>query len=156
MSPLQPWIPVVVTLVLGLIGLGVQGLLLAYFVGRMKEGQVGQAALVAAFQDFTNQAIVALTSRMGAVDAFTSEARSDRAALATRLDGVDRLVAGLPQFREDFAAFRATSEAHQTRVEEELSRIARSQEGQQRQLANLALRSPGDIVSLPATKGSAL
>lgn len=149
---MQPWVPVIVTLILGVIGLGIQGLLLAYFVGRMKESQIGQAALVAAFQQFTDQAITSLTTRMGAVDAFTSEARSDRASLATRLGGVERLVDGLPKFREEFAAFRATSEGHQSRVEDELGRILRAQEGQQRQLANLALRAPGDVVSLPATK----
>lgn len=148
---MAPWIPVVVTLVLGLVGLGIQGLLLAYFVGRMKEQQTGQAALVAAFQKFTEQAITALTARMGAVDAFTAESKSDRTNLATRLGALERLVEGLPQFREDFAAFRATSESHQGRVEAELGRILQAQEGQQRQLANLALRSPGDVIELPAT-----
>mgnify|MGYP007071569240 CR=1 FL=1 len=150
---MAPWIPVVVTLVLGLVGLGIQGLLLAYFVGRMKEQQTGQAALVAAFQKFTEQAITALTARMGAVDSFTSESKSDRAAITARLGGIEKLVEGMPQFREEFAAHRATSDAHQQRVEAELHRILQAQEGQQRQLANLALRSPGDVVSLPAAKG---
>ena len=150
---MAPWIPVVVTLVLGIIGLAIQGLLLAYFIGRMKENQTGQQALVAAFQKFTEQAITALTTRMGAVDAFTAESRSDRAAITARLGAVEKLVEGMPAFREEFAAHRATSEAHQHRVEAELGRILQAQEGQQRQLANLALRAPGEVVSLPAAKG---
>ena len=33
---MHPWVPVIVTIGLGLAGLGVQGLLLAFFLGRMK------------------------------------------------------------------------------------------------------------------------
>lgn len=148
---MQPWIPVVITIVLGVMGLGIQGLLLAYFLGRMKEHQAGQAALVAAFQKFTDQAIGSLTERMGAVDSFTSESRSDRAALNQRLGSIEERTEGLPKFREDFAAYRATSEAHQTRMESEVGRILQAQDGIQRQLQTLALRQPGKVLELPAT-----
>lgn len=148
---MQPWIPVAVTIVLGITGLGIQGLLLAYFLGRMKEHQSGQAALVAAFQKFTDQAIGALTERMGAVDAFTSESKSDRAALSQRLGAIEDRTEGLPRFREEFAAYRATSEAHQSRMESEVGRILQAQDGIQRQLQTLALRQPGKILELPAT-----
>lgn len=153
---MQPWIPVIVTLVLGLFGLGIQGLLLAYFVGRMKENQSGQAQQVEAFKAFTTKTLDALLLRMGAVDSVLSAAGADRAAIHQRLQGIERDTNGLQEDRQRFAAFEATTTAHQTRTEDELHRILQALEGQQRQLANLALRSPGDVVSLPATKGSAV
>lgn len=153
---MHPWIPVIVTIVLGLIGLGLQGLALAYFIGRMKENQAGQAALVEAFKAFTTKTLDALLLRMGAVDQVLSAAGADRAAIHQRLQGIERDTNGLQEDRQQFAAFRATSEAHQERTESELNRILQALEGQQRQLANLALRAPGDVVSLPATKGTAL
>lgn len=148
---LQPWIPVLVTIVLGLVGLGIQGLALAYFIGRMKENQTGQAALVEAFKTFTTKTLDALLLRMGTVDSVLSAAGADRAAIHQRLQGIERDTEGLRDDREQFAAFRATTTAHQDRTEAELGRILQALEGQQRQLANLALRSPGDVVSLPAT-----
>lgn len=151
---MQPWIPVVVTIVLGLVGLGIQGLLLAYFIGRMKENQMGQAQLVETFQTFTTKTIDALLIRMGAVDSVLSAAGADRAAIHQRLQGIEKDTNGLQADRKSFAAFQATTSAHQERTEAELSRILQALEGQQRQLANLALRAPGDIISLPATKGS--
>lgn len=153
---MHPWTPVIVTLVLGLVGLGIQGLLLAYFVGRMKENQLGQAQLVETFQAFTTKTIDALLTRMAAVDGMLSAAGADRAGIHQRLQGIERDTNGLQDDRQAFAAFRATTEAHQERTEAELSRILMALEGQQRQLANLALRAPGEVVSLPATKGSAL
>lgn len=153
---MSPWIPVVVTIVLGVLGLAVQSVLLAFFLGRMKEHQSSQNTLVATFQKFTESALTALTARMGAVDAFTVESRTDRASLQARMVSLERLVDGLPRFREEFASHRATSESHQSRVEAELARILQAQEGQQRQLANLALRAPGEVISLAATTGTPL
>lgn len=150
---MQPWIPVIVTIVLGAIGLGVQGLLLAYFIGRMKENQAGQAQLVETFQAFTTKTIDALLIRMGAVDGVLSAAGADRAAIHQRLQSIEKDTNGLQADRQAFAAFQATTTAHQERTEAELGRILQALEGQQRQLANLALRAPGDIVSLPAAKG---
>lgn len=149
---MQAWVPVVVTLVLGACGLGIQGLLLAYFLGRMKEHQQGQAALVSAFQKFTDQAISALTARMGAVDSFTAESRADRAKLSARLTSIENLTDGLPRLREDFAGHRAESTAHMKRMEDDMARVNRSLEGLQRQVANLAVHGPGQLVSLSADK----
>lgn len=147
---MQPWIPVVVTIVLGSLGLAVQGLLLAYFLGKMKEHQVGQAALVAAFQKFTDQAIGALTTRMGAVDTFTAESKADRSALSARLGSIAERTEGLPALREDFAEHRAESRAHMKRMEADMGRVNMALEGLQRQVGNLAVHGPGQLVTLPA------
>jgi len=147
----QPWIPVFVTIGLGVIGLAIQGALLAFFIGRMKENQLGQAALVAAFQAFTAQTITGLMERMKTVDEVGAATIADRAAINARLMGLERQTEGMPQLREDFAAHRAKAEAHQDRVEAELGRILTAQESAQRQLQTLALRQPGKIVELPAT-----
>lgn len=146
---MQAWIPVAVTVVLGLLGLGIQGLLLAYFIGRMKENQLGQAQLVETFQAFTTKTLDTLLSRMAGVDSVLSSAGADRASIHARLDNVERNTNGLQEDRQAFAAFRATSVAHQERTEAELARILQTQEGLQRQLANLALRQPGEIIELP-------
>lgn len=148
---MAPWVPVVVTLVLGVVGLGIQGLLLAYFLGRMKEHQSGQAQLVDTFQQFTQQALAALTTRMAALDSIASESKSDRAAITARLGGIEQSTDGLPRFREEFAAFRATATSHQERMESEVGRILQAQDGIQRQLQTLALRQPGKVHELPAT-----
>lgn len=150
---MQPWIPVVVTIVLGALGLGVQGLLLAYFLGKMKEHQVGQAALISAFQKFTDQAITALTARMGAVDAFTAESKADRAHLSARLGGLEQATEGMPRFREEFAAHRAEASAHMKRMESDMNRVNMALEGLQRQVGNLATHGPGQLMELPK-KGS--
>jgi len=147
----QPWIPVIVTIALGVVGLGIQGALLAFFIGRMKENQLGQAALVAAFQTFTAQTIAGLMDRMKIVDEVGAATIADRASINARLMGLERATEGMPQLREDFAAHRATSEAHQARVEAEIGRILQAQEGVQRQLQTLALRQPGKVLELPAT-----
>lgn len=148
---MQPWIPVVITLCLGVAGLGIQGLLLAYFLGRMKEHQAGQSQLVETFQQFTQQALAALTTRMSALDGIASESKSDRAAITARLGSIEQSTEGVPRFREDFAAFRATAIAHQERMESEVGRILQAQDGIQRQLQTLALRQPGKVLELPAT-----
>ena len=77
-----------------------------------------------------------------------------RVACRARLMGLERATDGLPKFREDFAGFAATSRAHQERTEAELARMSRGMEGLQRQIAELAIHGPGQLVELPR-KGSA-
>lgn len=146
---MHPWVPVLITVALGIAGLGVQGLLLAYFLGRMKENQQGQAALVAAFQEFTKQTISSLMDRLEKFDVIASESQADRASLNARIAGIDRSTDGLPRFREEFAGFVAKSSAHQERTESELARMNRGLEGMQRQIAELAIHGPGQLVEMP-------
>lgn len=146
--PFTPWTPVIVTIVLGIMGLAIQGLLLAYFLGRMKEHQAGQAALVQAFQRFTEGALGALTERMSRMDSFTAESQAHRSELAARLSALELSVKGLPEFRESFAGFRAKTEGHQKRVEADLDRLNHSSDALQRQLAQLAINGPGRLVQL--------
>lgn len=149
---MPPWLPVLVTIVLGCVGLAIQASVLAYFLGRMKQHQESQATLVQTLQHFTSQAIDALTGRLGAVDSFTAESKADRAALAARLVGLERNTDGLQKLKEDFAGFAAGSRAHQERMESDVSRLNMGMEGMQRQLGNLAIHGPGQLVEMPGSK----
>lgn len=148
---MPPWLPVVVTIILGCVGLAIQASVLAYFLGRMKQHQESQATLVETLQKFTSQAIDALTGRLGAVDSFTAESKADRSALAARLTALERNTDGLQKLKEDFAGFAAGSKAHQERVEADVARLNSGVEGVQRQIASLAIHGPGQLVELPAT-----
>jgi chromosome segregation ATPase len=141
-----------VTIGLGIAGLGVQGLLLAFFLGRMKAHQEGQTALVAAFQNFTEKAISQLATRMEKVDAFTAESQADRATLTARVKGIEQNTDGLPLLREQFARHVARSEAHQERLEADLARANTGIESLQRQVAQLAIHGPGRLVEMASPK----
>lgn len=149
---MHPWVPVLVTIALGVLGLAIQGLLLAYFLGRMREHQAGQAALVGTFRDFTEKALDALSDRMSAMDKFASESGSHRAELSARLGAVEAKTNGLPALGERFAAFEAKSLAHQDRCESDLQRMSMALEGLQRQVGSLAIHGPGQLVDLGAKK----
>lgn len=148
---MPPWLPVVVTIILGCIGLAIQAALLAYFLGRMKQHQESQATLVATLQNFTAKAIDALTNRLGAVDSFTAESKADRSALSARLTALERNTDGLQKLKEDFAGFMGGARAHQERVESDISRLNNGVEGMQRQIGQLAIHGPGQLVELPGT-----
>lgn len=150
---MSPWIPVIVTIVLGLVGLGIQGLLLAYFLGRMKEHQQGQAQLVQTFQRFTESALEALTTRMSAMDKFASESTAHRAELSARLGTVETQTEGMPRFREEFAEHRAEGRAFMRRMEGDMSRVNMALEGLQRQVGSLATHGAGKLIELPAERG---
>ena len=145
---MHPWVPVLVTIALGILGLTVQGFLLAYFLGRMKEHQAGQAQLVATFRDFTEKALNALGDRMGAMDKFAAESGAHRAELSSRLGALEAKTQTLPHLGERFAAFEAKSLAHQDRCEADLHRMSMALEGLQRQVATLAVHGPGQLVKL--------
>ena len=148
---MPPWLPVVVTIILGCIGLAIQAALLAYFLGRMKQHQESQATLVATLQNFTAKAIDALTNRLGSVDSFTAESKADRSALSARLTALERNTDGLQKLKEDFAGFMGGARAHQDRVESDISRLNNGVEGMQRQIGQLAIHGPGQLVELPGT-----
>lgn len=142
------WVPVIITVALGLAGLGVQALLLAYFLGRMKAQQEGAEALIATFRDFTRQAIAQLTERLDAVDEFATKSREHRAQLDARLGGVERNTEGLQGVRESMAALTATFTAHRERNESDMAHVNRSLEGVQRQLGNMMTGGAGKVLEL--------
>lgn len=148
---MPPWLPVVVTILLGCVGLAIQAAVLAYFLGRMKQHQESQATLVETLQNFTAKAIDALTNRLGAVDSFTAESKADRSALSARLTALERNTDGLQKLKEDFAGFMGGARAHQERVESDISRLNNGVEGMQRQIGQLAIHGPGQLVELPGT-----
>lgn len=135
-----------------IVGLALQGLMLAYFLGRMKAQQEGQRELIDAFKAFATSAIDRLSSRADASDAATTEAVKERASLSSRVRAIELSTDGLPRFREDFIAFSSTSQTTMVHVEKEVKRLANACEGMQRQIANLAFHGTGQIVKLPENK----
>lgn len=148
----SPWIPVFLSLGFGLSGFVIQGLLFAYFLGRMKAQQEAQKDLVDTLKSFTSQALDGLNARMSKVDTFTSTASTERAGLSARLQNVEDKTAGLPAFREDFAGFSARTIAHQERLESDVSRVSDGVNSLQRQVANLATVGPGKLLKMPEQK----
>lgn len=139
------WVPVIVGLVL-------QALMLAYFLGRMKAQQEGQRELVETFKKFAGDAIDRLTARADAADLATTEAIRERASLSSRMRSVEQSTDGLPKFREEFAGFSGSTTQRLSHIESEMKRLAIASEGIQRQVANLALHGPGQVVRMPDAK----
>lgn len=150
---MHPWIPVLVSIFVALFGIGGNLAVVAFFLGKLRAEQTGNAALVAAFQSFTKDTIAALVARMHTFDEFASESSHDRATLAGRLLAVEKNTEGLPKHREDFIEHRTECRAAEKRTEAELSRMSNAVESVQRQIANLAMRgAPSDVVELPKAK----
>lgn len=149
---MHPWIPVVVTVALGLIGLAIQACLLAFFVGKMREHQAGQERLVNVFREFTEKAIDAMMGRMARFDEMAAESKADRATLNAKLALVERNTEGLQGLREQMATLNATFQAHRERVEVDLEKQVMAMEGVQRQLATLATKGPGAVVEWADSK----
>lgn len=147
---MHPWIPVVVTVALGLIGLAIQACLLAFFIGKMREQQAGQERLVNVFREFTEKAIDAMMTRLGRFDEIAAESQADRATLNAKLSVVERNTDGLQGLREAMAAHAATFGAHRERQEADMEKLNRAMEGVQRQLATLATKGPGAVVEWAA------
>lgn len=148
----SPWIPVLLSLGFGLSGFVIQALLFAYFLGRMKAQQESQKDLVETLKSFTSQALDGLNARMSKVDTFTATASTERAGLSARLKGVEDKTEGLPAFREEFAGFSARTIAHQERLESDVRRVSDGVTSLQRQVGNLAIHGPGQLVKLPEAK----
>ena len=152
---MSPWTPVIVTVVLGISGLGIQALLLAYFIGKMKEQQNGQKELVAVFQEFTREAIGALTDRMRDLDKMAMSAGSDRASITARLTAVERNTDGLQSLRESFARHEGAFESFKGNVESHNAKVDRELTGIHAQLANLATGRAGEVRRLGSNKAKA-
>lgn len=148
---MSPWVPVAITVVLGVMGLGIQALLLAYFIGKMKEQQNGQKSLVEAFQKFTDQAIASLVGRIASLDDVTTESKVSHAALNARLMTVEHNTEGLQTLRETFAGHAATFLAFKERMESDSAAMKREMAVANRQLANIATGRVGEVVELEAT-----
>lgn len=158
------WLPVVVTLVLGLFGLAVQAAMLAYFVGRMKEGQESQKQLVAVFQSFTEKAIGGMLERLASFDEMALQSKGERVELQTRLAHLEHNTDGLREMPIVVAKLEATFAAHAqhsddrwaaatVQGEKRWEQATRAMEGVQRQLATMMQKGAGIVDMAKAVRG---
>lgn len=147
---MSPWIPLIVTIIIAIVGLAGQGVLVAFFLGKMRERQVGQELLVDSFQKFTEQTVAALMTRLGQFDSMQTESVKDRAALNARLTNLETNTAGLGHLREEFITYRATQTEHGKRLESDLARVGQGVESLQRQMANLVSGRAGQVTTITA------
>lgn len=135
----SPWLPVILSGLVLLIGIGVQLAAFAYFTGRMKGGQ-----------DATNALVSGLISRMDSFDRGALSRAEEKGDLSARLDHVEKntnAVAGmakdLTRLDERFAGFERRASDRDEIYRTHFDSI-------QRQIAALATGSAGTVVELPA------
>ena len=154
---MHPWVPVLVTVFLGLIGLGIQGAAMAFFLGKMRAEQTASAAasaanqaanrqLVDVFQAFTTKTVDAMLERLAEFDTMARDAAGARAALDQRLATVENAASGLAAVPLVLSEFKGEFNAHRQITERELAHVARNFDGVQRQLAELVRGGSGGVV----------
>lgn len=144
------------TWVINLIAMGVtlsvQVAAIAFFLGKMKAYQEGNAKLVSVIQGFADERLRSMGERVGHLDNFTREAAQTFSSFDARLSELQSNTRDLPAFRERFAAFEAKSIAHDERMDMETQRTHTAIESLQRQVGSLAIHGGGRLVELPATQ----
>jgi len=157
----SPWIPVIVTVTIFLVGLAAQGMMFAFFMGKMKtqvDSLKTQSERDAAAQDklmelhrTTLQTIIdSLLRRMEDSDQFFTRARGEYEALKAKVEHIDRNTAGLQDLREELARLGARFDAHHEGQNQDMAAIKRDITSIQRQLATLAVSGPGKVVEWAA------
>lgn len=133
----SPWIPVLVTVFLGLCGLGLQGIIFAFFMGKMKVSQ-----------EITEKLVDGLVQRMNTTaDEERGRARED-GALGARLDQVQQQTAGIEHLRETVTRLDERFAGFSGRVDEGHEALRRDLTGLQRQLGALVSGSAGAVVEI--------
>lgn len=173
MSTLSPWVPVIISGLLGIVGLGAQAVLVAFFLGKLRSQQDGQrdlfnaytasqktlsetqtaatGALLAAFTSQFQMAIQGFQTRLADFETWNDKHRVSAAEIDVRLGAVERNTeqsrAGaenLIRLQTMFDAFVGTWSKADERTQRDLQSL-------QRQMANVAAHGGGVLVELPPT-----
>jgi hypothetical protein len=174
MSTLSPWVPVIISGLLGTVGLGAQAVLVAFFLGKLRSQQDGQrdlfnayqqsqktlsetqaaatGALLAAFTEQFRMAIQGFQTRLGDFETWNDKHRVNAAEIDVRLGAVERNTENSRQAAENlirlqtqFEAFVATWSKADERTQRDLTSL-------QRQMANVATGAGDRVVELPAAR----
>lgn len=162
---MSPWVSVAVTVVIGTLGLGCNAVLIAFFLGKMRQQQAGFEQMFSAYQGFqrtimeqlastTRQAIDALNAKASEFDAFADGSAHDRARLNVRMEQVEANTSALRGLHDTVLTMNTRQEmAHQAQREAS-ERMQRDITGLQRQVANIAASGLGSasVVTLPAQR----
>jgi chromosome segregation ATPase len=140
----------------------VQGALIAFFLGKMRESQVGAKALFDSYQGFQatlieqfrlhqEQSLATLGRRMDDFEEFGSGSATDRARLNVRLEQVERNTAGVQALGMDMAGQRERAKAEHEHQNRELESIKRELKNIHAQIRNLATGTANSSRVIPST-----
>lgn len=138
MSP-SPWLPVVISIVVLLVGVAVQLAAFAYFTGRMKGGQ-----------DATNALVAGLISRMDTFDKSSINRAEEKGDLSARLEHLERNTSALVGMGNDLARLDERFVGFERRANDRDEHYRISLDSIQRQIGALATGAAGRVVELPA------
>lgn len=125
--------------------LGQAGLVF-FFLGKMKGGQDGAAALFAAYQKHQDEMLAAYKES-------TASAIGELKAAIKGLDlGNDKAGEDRSKLREELAAFKATTIAEGRFTRETVDRLGSSVESLQRQMANVAAGTRAKVTEIAGPK----
>ena len=116
--------------------------LVFFFLGKMKGGQDGSAALFATYREHQKQL---LDEYKASTAAAISELKAAMGLMTSQNgDGLEERA----RLREELAAFRATTEAEQRFTRESVERVSNDVHSLQRQVANLAAGTRPKVTEL--------
>jgi hypothetical protein len=170
-STLSPWVPVIISALLGITGLGAQAVLVAFFLGKLRSQQDGQrdlfnaytasqktlsetqsaatAQLLAAFTEQFKLAIQGFQNRLGDFESWNDKHRVNAAEIDVRLGAVERNTESGRQQAENLIRLQTMFDAFVATWTKADERTQRDLQSLQRQMANVATGAGDRIVELP-------
>lgn len=136
-SVVSPWIPVLVTAILGLVGLAIQGALFGHFTGRLKAGQ-----------EFTRELVNAMLTKDRQREEAALRAAEEKGALLARIENVERNTAGVSELRETVSRMDERLGSLSRAVEEGAAQTNRHLDSVQRQIGSLVTGAAGAVVEI--------
>lgn len=133
----SPWLPVIISGVVLLIGVGVQLAAFAYFTGRMKGGQ-----------EATNALVLGLINRMDAFDKGALNRAEEKGDLSARLDHVEKNTEGLGSIREQLVRLTERFEGAERTATARDETYRSHFDSLGRQMQGLAGMGPGRVLEL--------
>jgi hypothetical protein len=134
---LSPWVPAIIAVVTLIIGLVLQGLGYAYFLGRMKEGH-----------ESTTRLVESLIRRMEKNDDAALNRAEEKGDLNARLEHVENHVASIGELKTGIVRLVAQFEAHASRSEAGQQNIRTDMSALQRQIQNLMTGAGGSVIHI--------
>lgn len=173
-STLSPWVPVIISALLGIVGLGAQAVLVAFFLGKLRSQQDGQRDLFNAYQQsqktltetqtaatgallqaFTQQftaAIAGFQTRLGDFESWNDKHRVNAAEIDVRLGAVERNTENSRQGAENLIRLQTRFDSFVEAWGKADERTQRDLTSLQRQMANVATNGGGQLVELPTAQ----
>lgn len=120
------------------VSLGVNLIIVGIFAGSLRQ-------TVKSLGERLSEAITTIGRRLDAHDAIADESQVDRSNIRARLEGVERVSAGIHGISQQLIQFRAATEVEHRYMREKLDGLGRDMQSAQRQLANVAGLKSGAI-----------